>query len=405
MKGQIVESGAYGLSEVKPLDTPEAVFNWLKLRTTYKHDPKNIELFQTLETLLDNNFHGVPGAGDCDCFTIAALGLLIANGMDNCGIVLAGRSPLYPVHIWAYCDYKGKRFNLDLTNRYFDQTRPYPYLQYIPLRLTKNDQNMMLQLAEGTRRRGAVNVQGHKRRYPLHESGQLDYIYLPSKRVHVREDYLDGMSAGEFQSMCLSEGFEVSDIEQLSAKRAERKANKQTSKAGRKETKTAAKATKKEAAATKKTTKAAGKVDKKLTKQTRKGDKAQAKIGVKQTKAENKDYMTSGDKAATVSKLFDVGGTLIGKYVGGKKVTGGDDDDDSNPLLFPQAPGQRPPAPTMTTTTTTTAPVNPYAGKETEPDSEIDLGFTKVSKTTAVIGGLALLGLGIAVAKGLSKNK
>lgn len=396
MKGQIIESGSYALSETPELNTPQQVFDWLKLRTTYKHDPKNIELFQTLETLLQNNFHGVPGAGDCDCFTIAALGLLIANGFNNCGIVLAGRSPLYPVHIWAYCDYEGKRYNLDLTNKYFDQTRHYPYTQYIPLRLTKNDKNMMLQLAEGTRRRGSVNVSSHKRRYPLHEGGEINYIHFPNKGVQIREDYFDGMSAGEFQQMCLSEGIELPVLEELSAKRAERKANNQTSKATRKETKTAAKANKK-------TTKTAGKVDKKLKKQDRKDNKAQGKIGVKQTKAENKEYMTSSDKAATVSKLFDVGGSLIGKYVGGKKVTGGDDDDDESPFPFPTLPGQRPTAPTPTKVIM--PPSAPEPKKESADwDNEIDLGFTRVSKTTALVGGLALLGIGIGVAVKMSKS-
>ena len=208
MRVQISESIPYALSEMPKLNSPEKCFDWLKAHTTYKHDPKRVELFQTLPTLLDNNWHGKPGAGDCDCFTIAAVSTLLANGFDNCGIVLAGRSPNRAVHIWAYVDTPEGRKNLDLTNKYFDQTRHYPYLQHIPYQLNKTEKDMMLELAEGY-------------------EPSMPYIHLRNSGMKMRADALDHLSAGKFQSYCLSEGVPVEEISELSAGRAQRKAARQ----------------------------------------------------------------------------------------------------------------------------------------------------------------------------------
>jgi hypothetical protein len=229
LRVQVSESIGYVLDTFPPLSSPEAVFNFLKQRTRYKKDPKGRELFQTVETLLNDNWHGITGAGDCDCFTIAALATLLANGFTDSGIVLAGRNPITPVHIWAYTDIDGRRYDLDLTNRTYNTTRFYRYTQHIPYKLNAKEKAMILELAEGgarrRRKKGKVYVSSYVRRYPALNEGAspLGYIWLPESRIQVREDYYDGMSCGEFQQLCLSEGVPLEELEELSGNRAKRR--------------------------------------------------------------------------------------------------------------------------------------------------------------------------------------
>ncbi|MEI8136127.1 MAG: hypothetical protein WCH21_02265 [Bacteroidota bacterium] len=137
IKIQIKDSLKYAAENCPPLYSPENCFFWLKSRTTYKNDPQGIELLQTLPTLLDNNFHGISGAGDCDCFTISICALLIANNFKNINICLVGRSKTTPVHIYVVVYKKGKRIVLDLTNKAPNIERPYPYIQELPITIKK----------------------------------------------------------------------------------------------------------------------------------------------------------------------------------------------------------------------------------------------------------------------------
>lgn len=244
---QVADSLDYAKHEVPKLDTPEQIFDWLKRRIRYKNDPKNTELFQTLPTLLDNNWHGITGAGDCDCFTIAALSTLIANGFFNCGIVLVGRNPLNAAHIYAYVDLdNGKREYLDLTNKYYNQTRYYPNKQSVPFIINPQEKKaMQLQLADMGARRPrrkqkldpriererqaaifrAKQMQGKVMRRNQH------HIWLPSKGVQLREDYFDDtMHDGEFQHMLLSEGYEPLEIAELAGRRGDRRRAKKDEK-------------------------------------------------------------------------------------------------------------------------------------------------------------------------------
>lgn len=223
LRAQVSEGIEYAQQDMPRLESPQAIWSYLKARTTYKNDPKGVELFQTLPTLLENNWHGITGAGDCDCFTIALLSTLLANGFTDCGIVLAGRSPLYPVHIWAYVIDKGRFINMDLTCKVMDKTRHYPYTQRIPYKISEKEKAMILQLAEN---------QTHP------------YLWIPSMGVQVREDYYDHLSEGKFQHTLLSEGFEPEEIAELSSKRQARKAAKQANKLQKKKAKQEIKAMK-----------------------------------------------------------------------------------------------------------------------------------------------------------------
>lgn len=115
--------------------TPEEIFYQLKSRTTYRHDPDGNELLQETATLLNlngRNYHGISGAGDCDCFTITALAVLYAAGYRNLFITLAGYgSQQPPVHIFpsVFLANRERLYTFDLTQDKFNTKRAYPFYQ------------------------------------------------------------------------------------------------------------------------------------------------------------------------------------------------------------------------------------------------------------------------------------
>ena len=355
---QVSESIPYAMEEFPVLSSPRAVFNYLKPRTLYKKDPRNTELFQSLPTLMENNFHGITGAGDCDCFTIAALATLIANGFTDCGIVLVGRkpSPFPPVHIYAYVMEEGERRYLDLTNGSYNYERRYPYKQHVPYQLNQQEKDMMLQLADG----------------PPKPRGGAGYIYIPSQGVHIREDYFDGMSAAEFQNMCLSEGVGPDDLQELSGRRSERKAAKKENK----QAKRAVKLQKKKAKADKKQSKA----DKRRAEGEAKKMKAQAKI----TRASQPGG--GGGGLRNVLNMFKTTAPSDDE-----EATSPDDSDDSDYSadMLPDDSGQ-----------------------DDSTDTDVDTGgddSTDMQEAGSyvgpILGGLLILGFGYAVGNGLKRRR
>ena len=137
IKKQIIDSVDYCLINIPAMEDPRELFYYLKNIVTYKNDPKNIELLQTAQTLIENNFHDIPGAGDCDCFTILTVAAMISQNWDNIYIDLVGRSKSSPVHIYSHIIWNGQRQVLDLTNKQFNQERPYPFKQEIKVNWRK----------------------------------------------------------------------------------------------------------------------------------------------------------------------------------------------------------------------------------------------------------------------------
>lgn len=132
IRTQVIDSINFYLEEMPIFDDPEQMFNNLKNYVIYKNDPDGIELLQSAETLLTkNNYWGVPGMGDCDCFSILVLTACICHKWNKQRIVLAGRSKIAPVHIWTEVYYKGKWYSMDLTQKLFNTTRPYKFIQYL----------------------------------------------------------------------------------------------------------------------------------------------------------------------------------------------------------------------------------------------------------------------------------
>jgi len=128
---QVEDSRNFARKFVPEFKSPETLFFWLKPYTSYKLDPKGVELLQSFPTLILNNFYGVSGAGDCDCLTIAQTAACMVQSWPNAKlwIKLAGRNKLYPGHIYGGVDFKGREVALDLTNKLPNYERYYPYIQ------------------------------------------------------------------------------------------------------------------------------------------------------------------------------------------------------------------------------------------------------------------------------------
>lgn len=75
------------------------IFDHLKSRVTYKADPPNVELLQSMPSLFNDNYWGKSGWGDCDCFTITACAVLLENNFKT-GFTLYGNER-QPSHIAA----------------------------------------------------------------------------------------------------------------------------------------------------------------------------------------------------------------------------------------------------------------------------------------------------------------
>ena len=130
---QVYESIPFAAKVCPAMESPEQIFRWLKNQLIYRNDPPGIELLQAYHTMMENNYHGISGAGDCDCFTIAAISCLKVNGFDDVAIILRGRNTETPVHIYpAVWDGKGW-VAFDLTNTFYGQERPYTYKQILPI--------------------------------------------------------------------------------------------------------------------------------------------------------------------------------------------------------------------------------------------------------------------------------
>lgn len=133
IKRQALEGVPYMRKHLPSGMDREELFDYLKNRITYKHDPKGIELVHTPKSFFEDNFHGSPGSGDCDDFSVLGIAALKAQGVPEgkINVVLTGRSKKTPRHIYLSVD--GQIF--DLTNDRIGEERTYPYKQEIPLPL------------------------------------------------------------------------------------------------------------------------------------------------------------------------------------------------------------------------------------------------------------------------------
>ena len=130
MGKQIENSLDYAETFVPRNTTPKELFWILRQNTTYHNDPKGVELLQSMPSMFEDNYWGIPGAGDGDCFTISAIACCkVAN--IPCRIVIVGNSPVAPSHVYAEVLDDGKWTPFDLVNPYYGQTKSYKHKKII----------------------------------------------------------------------------------------------------------------------------------------------------------------------------------------------------------------------------------------------------------------------------------
>ena len=135
LKDQVIESIPFCYQLTSGINSPEQLYENLKFITSYKSDPKNVELIQTAETLINNNWHGVSGQGDCDCLTVLSLACLYCINENNLFLILAGNSIYAPTHVYSGFIKNGSFFDFDLTNDTFNKTRKYKFNQFLKFKI------------------------------------------------------------------------------------------------------------------------------------------------------------------------------------------------------------------------------------------------------------------------------
>lgn len=129
---QVRESLDYA-EEFVPMDTSAKELFWiLRQNVVYVNDPPGVELLQSMPSLFEDNYHGIPGAGDCDCFTITGTACAIVAEIPT-RIILVGDQSSAPTHIYNEVWENGQWKAFDLVNPFYDQTKKYKYKRIIEI--------------------------------------------------------------------------------------------------------------------------------------------------------------------------------------------------------------------------------------------------------------------------------
>jgi len=128
MAVQIADSLDYA-DKFLPVETSvDEIWRILKDNLIYKNDPPGVELLQSFPTLMEDNYWGTPGAGDCDCFTIAAISCAVVRGFPSRAVVV-GNVKEAPSHIYAELWDGSKWVIFDLVNTTLGEAKSYKYVQ------------------------------------------------------------------------------------------------------------------------------------------------------------------------------------------------------------------------------------------------------------------------------------
>jgi hypothetical protein len=130
---QVKDSLAYARNFIPANADPKEIWYILKQHLTYKNDPPGVELLQSFPTMMENNYWGTPGAGDCDCFTIAAVSCAVVNHIPV-RIVIVGNHKDGPSHVYCEMKYKGRWDVFDLVNPFYGETKAYRHRQVIDVK-------------------------------------------------------------------------------------------------------------------------------------------------------------------------------------------------------------------------------------------------------------------------------
>lgn len=130
MGKQVFMSLNFAQDFIPRIKNPAELFWILKNNVVYKNDPVGIELLQTLPSLMEDNFWGIPGAGDCDCFTIAALACCKVRDIPV-RVVLVGNDRMAPTHIYTEVLDEKRWVPFDLVAPQYGITKPYKYKEIV----------------------------------------------------------------------------------------------------------------------------------------------------------------------------------------------------------------------------------------------------------------------------------
>ena len=114
------------------IQSPCGLFYFIKPQVKYKKDPRNIELIQEAETLMNRG-----GMGDCDCFTVLGLAANYVCGFNPLYVSLVGNTRMAPSHIYLEVldPIKKQIVPFDLTNPRYNMERSYKFKQRLPFRI------------------------------------------------------------------------------------------------------------------------------------------------------------------------------------------------------------------------------------------------------------------------------
>jgi len=118
-------------------NTIDTIWTIGKQNLIYKNDKKGIEQIQSVGTLMENNIHSIQGAGDCDCFTVFTIAMLLANNYkkENIYIYLQGRNKKSPSHVLTMFTKNNKNIYIDFTEPHLNMKRSYKYFDIVPISL------------------------------------------------------------------------------------------------------------------------------------------------------------------------------------------------------------------------------------------------------------------------------
>lgn len=366
LRVQVIHSLPYAVRNLPALNTPEQIFNYCKSRYTFKSDPRGTELFQTVPTLLEDNEIGAPGTGDCDDATIFCLTMLLRSNFRNCGIVLAGRSNNLATHIYAYVDTdeNGRQY-LDLTTSKFNKEGgqgKYSHRQKIPFKISPNQLNMFLQLADGAR-----TFRKRPRLRKLTDQQKEQGIYIPSKNVFIPVDRFDKLPIKKAKQTLLSEGYEVEQLSDYLSGRAERKRRKEF-KQYKKEKKFETKTGKKEA-----------KTEKKLSRAELTRAKASKKVDTgtaRRIKAEGKKIKAERGEESGGKKFFKKSGDFFNRIISPDEESPEAEEVDAEEVDAEETDYQQ-----------------PETDQQEEQEEELSAGFASLTTKDAINAGLFIAGL------------
>lgn len=194
LRHQVIDSLPY-ISQYIPndIEKPEDLFYFLRDKIKYKKDPPGIELLQSVQTLLsENNKHGKPGLGDCDCFTILALASCYYLGFEPQQVALVGNSKISPSHIYSlvFDRNKNKMCSMDLTNPYYDVERPYNYKQTLPfvMKLELADNYFPLASKASRKAKKAIKKTAKVEKKKIKQAGKVARVAARVKKRTTRRE-------------------------------------------------------------------------------------------------------------------------------------------------------------------------------------------------------------------------